>query len=283
MAVQVKKVDFSYFRGLALVKISTINEVVSGVVQPYDMTGKTINLLMYDRSDTPVLLYTLPGTVGIGTVSFTFTNIQTDLADLSDFQIIEDPSTLLQYGSANFTLAQDYVPFADIVTNETPPGLVIPDSYITLKNMEWRAFLQKAITPPIADVDMYNESAWPQLMNILIAKLIVFDYILKSLKSFLVNNTLGDQGNGANIKKITTGPSDVEFFDPFAGLAKFFTQTKYGSPLDDMATDLCQLAQRLVVYLPICKNQNTDPTIPLKASYPRHSSYRSFLLKTYGM
>lgn len=283
MAVEVEKVDFSYFRGIALTKLFSVKEIVLGVIGPYDMTGKTINLEMRDRSDPPVLLYTLPGTPGVGTVSFPFSNVQTDLADLSDFQILEDPATLLQYGSANFTLAQDYIPFIDLVTNETPPGLVIPLSYITAKAMEWRLFLQKALSPVIADADVQDEGAWPFLANVLIAKLVVFDYILKSMKSLLASSTLDDAGNAANIKKIETGPTNVEYLDPFIALAKFFAANKYGSPLENLATDLCTLARRLRVYLPICGNMNTDPIVPLKAGRPCVPSLSSYLLKNFGV
>lgn len=283
MAIQVKKVDFSYFRGLVLTKLFSVTEVVAGVVEPYDMTGKVINLEMRDRADPPNLLYTILGIPGIGTVSFTFTNLQTDLASISDFQIVETPAILLQYGSADFTLAQNYVPFTDLVENEQPPGLVVPLSYVSLKAMEWRVYLQKAITPGILDGDVQNEAAWPFLVNILIAKLIVFDFIIKSIKSLMASSTLGSAGSGANIKKITTGPTDVEYFDAFASLAKFFAPTAHGSALDNMAIDICQLAKRVRVYLPLCNNPNTDPIVPLKAGRPAPLTLSGYLLKNFSV
>lgn len=283
MAVQVQKVDFSYFRGLVLNKVFLINEVVNGVVQPYDMTGKVINLEMRDRSNVPVLLYTIAGVVGVGTVSFPFTNLQTDLVGIADYQIIENPALLLQYGSANFTLAQDFMPFGDLVVNELPPGLVLPAAFIALKATEWRLYLQKAITPPIANIDVQNEAAWPILVNILIAKLVVFDFIIKSIKSLIAGSTLQDVGSGANIKKVETGPSNVEFHDPFAALAKFFNRTKYGTPLQAMAIDICQLARRLRVYLPICENPNMDATIPLKAERTPTPTVAEFLISKFGI
>lgn len=278
--VQVKKVDFTNIRGLVLTKLFSVTEVVAGVIGPYNMTLKTINLEMRDRANPPNLLYTILGVSGNGTVAFTFTNLQTDLAEIADFQIIETPAILLQYGSANFTLAQDYVPFIDLVANEQPPGLAIPVSYTTLKAMEWRIYLQKAITPPILDIDIQNEAAWPFLINTLIAKLVVFDFILKSVKSLMVNSIASDLG-GANIKKITTGPTDVEYLDVFASLIKFLTSGAHGSPLDNLAIDICQLAKRVRVYLPLCNNPNTDPIIPLKAGRPNRPTLSEYLLKNF--
>lgn len=279
--VQVKKVDFTNIRGLVLTKLFSVTEVVAGVIGPYDMTAKVINLEMRDRANPPNLLYTILGVSGIGTVAVTFTNLQTDLAEISDFQIVETPAIPLQYGSANFTLAQDYVPFADLIENEQPSGLVVPASYVTLKTMEWRLYLQKAISPAISDADVQNEAAWPFLVNVLIAKLVVFDFIIKSIKSLMASSTSGDSGSGANIKKITTGPTDVEYFDAFASLAKFFLPGANGSALDNLAIDICQLAKRVRVYLPLCNNPNTDPTIPLKAGRPIPSTLSEYLLKNF--
>lgn len=278
--VQVKKVDFTNIRGLVLTKLFSVTEVVAGVVGPYDMTLKIINLEMRDRANPPNLLYTILGVSGNGTVAFTFTNLQTDLAEITDFQIVETPAILLQYGSANFTLAQDYVPFMDLVANEQPPGLVVPVSYITLKAMEWRIYLQKAISPPISDIDIQNEAAWPFLINTLIAKLVVFDFILKSIKSLMANSITSDL-SGANVKKITTGPTDVEYLDVFASLVKFLTPGTHGSPVDNLAIDICQLAKRVRVYLPLCNNPNTDPIIPLIGGRSARTTLSGYLLKNF--
>ena len=211
MAVISEKLDFSSLRGLTLTKIFQISEVSAGVIVPYDTTGKTLYLRVYDRADPPVLQYQLPSaSLGVGYASFNFSAVQTDIADNVDYLIVEDanpqPEIQLKYGAISFVPLTGYLPFIDMVRNETPGGVYIPDSFVSIKSLEWRLYLQKAFEPNIADVDITNEQAWPVLVNFLIAKLVVYDYLVKAIKSLLAKTSSADQSNAASLKKIETGP-----------------------------------------------------------------------------
>jgi hypothetical protein len=275
MAVISEKLDFSSLRGLSLTKIFQVSENLNGVVLPYDTTGKTIYLRVYDRATPPVLQYQLnSASLGVGYVSYNFSNVQTDLNSPLDYLIVEDanpqPEILLKYGAITFVPLTNYLPFIDMVRNETPGGVVIPDSYISIKSLEWRLYLQKAFEPNIADADISNEVAWPTLINFLLAKLVVYDYLVKSIKSLLARTSATDQANGASVKKIETGPSNAEFFDSFNSLADFLRPDKNGNTsLSTLAQDICQLAKRVDIFLPMCNNADDQAAMPMKAErYP---------------
>lgn len=270
MATAAYRQDFTTFKGQVVVKTWHINKVVNGVAIPYDMTSKTIVFKAFDRSATPVELFTLsPTAKGNGFVTFTFSGSNTAQVAFVDYFIREDlgGSNVLQlvYGTMNCVDASKYIPFVDIVLNETPPGLTIPENYITIKSYEWRLFLQKAIEPNIADADVNNETAWPTLVNYLIAKLVVYEYLLKQLKSLIAKNSSTDESNATGVKKIETGPSNAEFFDSMGSMSKLLQTGKNGEPfIATFAQEACQLAKRLRIFLPLCNNPDNHPIIPLK-------------------
>jgi hypothetical protein len=285
--VQNNKVNFTAYRGLNLIKTWTIKELVNGALVNYNMTGKTIVLRVYNRDSVPVLLYELASTsVGNGLITFTFNASQTDQPDLVDYLMVEDPagvSLVIQNGTASFMPIGYLVPFSELVLNETPGGLVIPENFVTIKAYEWRLFLQNAIYPNISDANLNNEAAWPVLVNYLIAKLVVYDYILKSIKGLIARNDSTDEANSAGVKKIETGPSNAEFFDTVKSMADFLRMDKNGrNSLNALAIDICQLASRVKVYLPICNNPDQGITLPDKAGRIPMENPTTFLLKHFS-
>ena len=70
-----------------------------------------------------------------------------------------------------------------------------------------------------------------------------------------------DPDEPGRIKKITTGPTEVEYFDKLSesisSMWKYYTQAlKPGGIIDELRKNLCTLAQRLEIFIPFCDPMN---------------------------
>jgi PKD repeat protein len=118
-----------------------------------------------------------------------------------------------------------------------------------------------------------NELYYEGLENQLIMELAAWDYlnveilkVLTSTANYLrelnSNSSSGeddpdDSGKGERIKKIQTGPTEVEYYDSLSesnsSLFKAYSQlVKPGGFMDELRKNLCMLAQRINIYLPFC-------------------------------
>jgi hypothetical protein len=267
--------SFTVYKGHQVTKTFYINQTINGVTTPYDMTALTIVLDVYDRQPIPVLLYSLsPFNRGLGFCTFVFSAAQTNLPEPHDSFIIEDKvgiNQILSYGTISPVDIHNYIPFADILAAESVEGLVIPDTFSSVKSYEWRLFLQNALVQPIADADVNNETAWPPLANFLIAKLVVHSFIMN-----LIRNAQGSslsasfEGVAPNVKKIETGPANAEFHDTSRSLSDMLKPNAQGkSGFDILKSELCTLAGKLRVSIPdICGLLPESPIIPIKVERP---------------
>lgn len=115
---------------------------------------------------------------------------------------------------------------------------------------------------------MYYEA----LENQLIMELAAYDFmsvqvanmVKAQAQSILENNTTSSSGGSeppdgyqGDIKKIQTGPTQVEYFNPNEDesdlASNIIKALGPGGLLDMMKENLCMLAGRLDIYLPICE------------------------------
>lgn len=62
---------------------------------------------------------------------------------------------------------------------------------------------------------------------------------------------------GGSVKKIVTGPTEVEFFDTADALNSMFSSSKYSKPLiDNLFNGLCALANRIGIKIPYCTDDH---------------------------
>jgi PKD repeat protein len=133
----------------------------------------------------------------------------------------------------------------------------IDPAYRTLQTQYWQLYLQKGPTPQIPNADVFNESKWPSLYRLLIAKLVVYSYYLSILKGSLATSLGGGSttSSGAGgLKKVVTGPAEAEFFNPAELYIKLLSKTSSsgGTLFDTISSDVCTLGNRLGVKLPMC-------------------------------
>lgn len=174
------------------------------------------------------------------------------------------------------TLIDDYMP-ADLL------GSASMVRKITLIN-KWQLYLQPLVYFENPDtelpyyevevVDTHNETAWPVLVNYLIAQLAAYDIILQGANQFLANvgnlagEKTGESITTGNIKSIETGPAKTEWYDDMSAeqldkLSKVYANAvKPGGILDQIKESICQLAARVRIYLPMCGQLAHNTIVP---------------------
>lgn len=144
---------------------------------------------------------------------------------------------------------------------------------------KWQLYIQPLVNHNIPLEEYSNELYYEGLENQLIMELAVYDLIYSRVYNLILNtgNMLGDilsgnqssDGEGTNterVKQITTGPTEVQFYDRLSdsvsSLYKTYTQmSQPGGLLDELRRNICMLSSRLDIYLPIC-TQSKSPVVP---------------------
>lgn len=159
----------------------------------------------------------------------------------------------------------------------TPSGLepnVIKTDRKSFFIVKWQLYLQPLIETPftVASENVFNATFYPPLVNILISKLVVLDIITSNATEFLTKllesggsgNTVSDETatKEGTIKSIETGPTKIERYENkdissnsemLSNLGKTYTlMQRPGGLFDLMKADICQDADRVRVYLPMC-------------------------------
>lgn len=137
---------------------------------------------------------------------------------------------------------------------------------------KWQLYLQPLVNHCIPLREYNNEMYYEALENQLIMELAAYDFmsvqvanmVKAQAQSILENNTTSSSGGSeppdgyqGDVKKIQTGPTQVEYFNPNEDesdlASNIIKALGPGGLLDMMKENLCMLAGRLDIYLPICE------------------------------
>lgn len=137
---------------------------------------------------------------------------------------------------------------------------------------KWQLYLQPLVNHCIPLQEYNNEMYYEALENQLIMELAAYDFmsvqvanmVKAQAQSILENNTTSSSGGyeppdgyQGDVKKIQTGPTQVEYFNPNEDesdlASNIIKALGPGGLLDMMKENLCMLAGRLDIYLPICE------------------------------
>lgn len=145
---------------------------------------------------------------------------------------------------------------------------------------KWQLYIQPLVNRTEGNeipLEYYNDELFYEgLENQLIVELAAWDFLNIELSNILISTgryvrevhtekgpTEGDEEGirGDRVKKITTGPTEVEYFDVTteASSSIFSTYIKALQPggiVEQLKKNLCTLAQRLNIYLPFCDSVN---------------------------
>ena len=135
---------------------------------------------------------------------------------------------------------------------------------------KWQLYIYPLVNREIPDEEYNNEGYYEALENQLIVELAAYDWmvvditnlykstarrILNANTSKIAGDTPSPEGG---IKHITTGPTEVEYFDSGSRDAEFASilnkVIQPGGLIDTLRANICMLASRLDIYLPICRN-----------------------------
>lgn len=144
---------------------------------------------------------------------------------------------------------------------------------------KWQLYIQPLVCRPdgkeIPIFEYNNELAYEALENQLIMELSAYDFLtvgilnmMRSVSDMIENESSSTDGSSGEttdpenpnqrVKAITTGPTEVQFYEGLSGdtassLAKTITGAlQPGGLVDTLKDNLCMLAGRLCIYLPIC-------------------------------
>lgn len=149
---------------------------------------------------------------------------------------------------------------------------------LTLKDKQqfiekWQLYIQPLVDHDIPVEEFSNELYYEALENQLIMELAAYDYMVvqislmlgataetvkegNSTSSSSSESSSSSQGSG-EVKRIQTGPTEVEFFSETDSESKtssnIIKAMQPGGVVDILKQNLCMLADRLSIYLPICK------------------------------
>lgn len=168
----------------------------------------------------------------------------------------------------------------DFIQADLPEGLTIDPSTQTIWIQKWQLHLQILIDPHIPNEFVHNDSQWPNLVNALIAKLVIHDAFTRAAAGAMVLMMQGASGSGESShsspggqeKSIETGPTRVEWFNVADSISSFMRNSggeSGASVFDILRQQICRLAARLRVKLPHCRNLPQNTIIPIKAEFPK--------------
>lgn len=192
------------------------------------------------------------------------------------------------YGGENLSKT-NVIGVSDQVNTQLPGSIYeLIDTYIpedifgkvSLKEKQqfiekWQLYIQPLVNHEIPIEEFNNELYYEALENQLIMELAAYDYMVVQI-SLMVgataesvkdsNSTSSSEsesessessGGSGEVKRIQTGPTEVEFFNDTDSESKTSSNVikamQPGGVIDILKQNLCMLAERLSIYLPICR------------------------------
>lgn len=204
--------------------------------------------------ENPNHIYALPGPYNV-TLSIT----NGDGTSTTQQMLIV--STTAQLHTSIYDMVKGYLSGTDIILDGA--------RFNTAKE-QWQLLIGPQLDPPVADPDIFNEEKYPGLANVLIAKLIVYDFAWASMGGTLISSGAGANsagGGSGSMKRVETGPSNAEWYNPADSLDAMFRRAgKSGSAYDQFITGICMLATRMGVSIPEICPQIQTTILPIKAT-----------------
>lgn len=207
-------------------------------------------------------------TAGFYTVTLRVTKDEETIEQSQLVMVSDDESITTHLSDSIYNLIDNYIP--PELGNITMGQKV---TYIT----KWQLYLGPLVNHEILPDKYQDELAYEGLENQLVMELAAWEYLNVQLTALLAktndffskfqsqSGTSEEDSEDPNnrIKSITTGPTEVEYYDKFsdsiASWWKYYMQAlQPGGIIDELRINLCTLAQRLDIYLPFCDKVRTS-------------------------
>ena len=255
-------VAFVYVTKGLQVSFRIISKVPSGVTTRWDF-GDFKENSSNDRSPS----YTYE-TAGFYTVTLRVTKDEETIEQSQLVMVSEDESITTHLSDSIYNLIDNYIP--------PELGNITIDQKVTYIT-KWQLYLGPLVNHEILPDKYQDELAYEGLENQLVMELAAWEYLNVQLTALLAktndffskfqsqSGTSEEDSEDPNtrIKSITTGPTEVEYYDKFsdsiASWWKYYMQAlQPGGIIDELRINICTLAQRLEIYLPFCDKVRTS-------------------------
>lgn len=206
---------------------------------------------------------------GFYTVTVTYTDSKKGKTyDYSQTIVVNIDAKTSLTGSI-YDLIDYYIP------EEMRVKLSLPEK--TMYINKWQLYVHPLVNHRIPREEYNNELFYEGLENQLIMELAVFDFLTVKLQNILartgqyLQNVTGlseretdaiGNSRGDRVKQITTGPTEVQFYDTLTDSISSLYSTYYkalqpGGLIDTIRKNLCMLAERLEIFIPFCQHHRT--------------------------
>lgn len=172
-----------------------------------------------------------------------------------------------------------------LVRNNLPADFVVSDEYLDIRLKYWQLFLYEAAG--VDEDDIYNILAWTDSWVILLSYCILYDIYVKIVSgkfiAYMGSGSEGDAGSG-DIKKITTGPTEVEYHNSADNLKVFLSGfLEPGGFMDLFMQEACAWASRVAVKLPFCHAKKLQVGLMIGKRPIKGKRYYAYITKkAYG-
>lgn len=233
----------------------------------------------------PTFTYESPGYY---TATLTVTeNPQGDepiVSTISQVLLVSDGDVKTHLSDSIYNLIDLYVP-----ANLVDDGMTLQQKTTFIQ--KWQLYLGPLVNHCIPMEEYTNELYYEGLENQLVMELAVWDFLNMQIISLLTGtgqyidsltyqsvNTHGegedheeepvdDEVKAGRVKRIQTGPTEVEYFDELSDslstLYKAYSEAlKPNGIIDVLRQNLCNLASRLRIFLPMCDNAYKPVKVP---------------------
>lgn len=244
------------------VSFRIISKVPSGVITSWDF-GDSKESSSNDRSPS----YTYE-TAGFYTVTLRVTSGEETIEQSQLVMVSEDENITTHLSDSIYNLIDNYIP--------KELGNMSMDQKVTYIT-KWQLYLGPLVNHEILPDKYQDELAYEGLENQLVMELAAWEYLNVQITALLArtndffskfqsqyeSSNSDEEDSNTRIKKITTGPTEVEYFDKYsdsiASWWKYYIQAlQPGGIIDELRVNLCTLAQRLDIFLPFCDKVSTS-------------------------
>ena len=245
------------------VSFRIISKVPSGVTTSWDF-GDFKESSSNDRSPS----YTYE-TAGFYTVTLRVTIGEETIEQSQLVMVSDDENITTHLSDSIYNLIDNYIP--------KELGNMSMDQKVTYIT-KWQLYLGPLVNHEISPDKYQDELAYEGLENQLVMELAAWEYLNVQITALLArtndffskfqsqpesSTNSEEEDSSTRIKKITTGPTEVEYFDKYsdsiASWWKYYMQAlQPGGIIDELRVNLCTLAQRLDIYLPFCDKVHTS-------------------------
>ena len=207
------------------------------------------------------------------------------VSTVSQVLLVSDADVKTHLNDSIYNLIDLYVP-----ANLVDDGMTLQQKTTFIQ--KWQLYLGPLVNHCIPMEEYTNELYYEGLENQLVMELAVWDFLNMQIVSLLTGtgqyidsltyqsvNTHGegedpeeepvgdDQVKAGRVKRIQTGPTEVEYFDELSDslstLYKAYSEAlKPNGIIDVLRQNLCNLASRLRIFLPMCDNAYKPVKVP---------------------